>query len=113
MLGGVGLFVSLLAVWSLKCLRRRLDLIQGELADTHLEVIESLSAHPTWRERYQGSPNRETFGVLNDFAARIWEVPYDRQRPLALAMWACILFVAYVMANDLYWSWVFHRRGWW
>lgn len=105
LLGAMGLLASVLALWCLNYLRRRLEVVQGRVSNAYLDVVERLNAHPEWRELL-----RELFvaerSIPSDFATRGWEASYDRQRPLAIAMWVCVLYVAYVMAHDVYWSWL-------
>lgn len=102
----LGLLTSVLALWCLNHLRRRLEVLQSEISNADQVLLKDVEDHPEWRValcRIYANAGASAF------AKDGWEVPYDRQRPLALAMWACVLYVAYVMANDLYYSWFFYR----
>jgi hypothetical protein len=52
------------------------------------------------------SPQASKRRAADASAADTWEVPYDRQRPLLLAMWCCALYLAYVLARGV-WSWLY------
>jgi len=95
-LGAMGLLVSLLAVWCFNYLRGRFEVFENEMSTAGLEAVTYLKAHPQRREQFEQSfATKKVFAVGN--AARTWEVPYDRQRPLLLAMWCCALYLAYVL----------------
>jgi biopolymer transport protein ExbB/TolQ len=101
-LGAMGLLVSLLAVWCFNHLRCRFEAFESEMSTAGLQAITYLKAHPQRREEFEQSfiPVK-VFGVGN--TARAWEVPYDRQRPLLLALWCGALYLAYAMVQ----SWLF------
>lgn len=95
-LGAMGLLVSLFAVWCFNYLGGRFEVFENEMSTAGLEVVTYLKAHPQRREQFEQSfATKKVFAVGN--AARTWEVPYDRQRPLLLAMWCCALYLAYVL----------------
>jgi hypothetical protein len=53
----------------------------------------------------QSYPARRILALPDASVVRNWEVPYDRDRPLLLAMWCCVLCLVYVVAREVYWSW--------
>jgi biopolymer transport protein ExbB len=103
-LGAMGLLVSVFAVWCFNYLRSRFEVLENEMSNSELEAVACLKTHPQWREQFEhSSAAKRIFAVADASAARTWEVPYDRQRPLLLAMWCCALFLAYVLARGV-WS---------
>ncbi len=103
-LGAMGLLVSVFAVWCFNYLRSRFEVLENEMSNAELEAVACLKAHPQRREQFEhSSAAKRIFAVADASAARTWEVPYDRQRPLLLAMWCCALYLAYVLARGV-WS---------
>jgi hypothetical protein len=98
--GAMGLLVSVFAVWCFNYLRSRFEVFENEMSRAELEAVACLKAHPQWREQFEhSSAAKRIFAVADASAACTWEVPYDRQRPLLLAMWCCALFLAYVFGS--------------
>jgi biopolymer transport protein ExbB/TolQ len=107
-LGAMGLLVSVLAVWCFSYLRGRSGVFESEMSNAELEAVTCLRAHPQWREQFEHSAAaRTTMAGAGDSAARSWEVAYDQQLSLLPAMWCCALYLAYVLARDVYWSWLY------
>jgi biopolymer transport protein ExbB/TolQ len=107
-LGAMGLLVSILAVWCFSYLHSRLEMFEREMSNAELEAVTCLEAHPQWRKRFEQSyPARRIFAAPDASVARTWEVPYDRHRPLLLGMWCCALYLVYVLALGVYWSWFY------
>lgn len=95
-MSAVGLLVSLLAVWSFNYLRGRFEVLENEMLAAGLEAVTYLRAHPDRREQFQQTfATSKVFNVGN--GARAWEIPYDRQRPLLLAVWCCALYFGYAL----------------
>ncbi len=91
-LGAMGLLVSILAVWCFNYLHSRIEVFEGEMSNAELEAVRCLEAHPQWRKRFEQSyPVRRILAMPDASVVRNWEVPYDRHRPLLLAMWCCVL----------------------
>jgi biopolymer transport protein ExbB/TolQ/biopolymer transport protein ExbD len=107
-LGAMGLLVSILAVWCFNYLHSRLEMFEREMSNAELEAVTCLEAHPQCLKRFEQSyPARRIFAAPDASVARTWEVPYDRHRPLLLGMWCCVLYLAYVLARGVYWSWFY------
>jgi biopolymer transport protein ExbB/TolQ/biopolymer transport protein ExbD len=105
--GAMGLLVSLLALWCFHYLRSRFEVLENEMSNAELEAVRCLKAHPQWREQFEhSSAEKRIFAGADASAARTWEVPYDRQRPLLLALWCCALYLAFVLARGV-WSWLY------
>lgn len=100
LLGTIGIVVSILAVWCFYRVRSRFKVLETEMSNAELEAVTCLKAHPQWREQFEhSSVATRIFGVGDASAARSWEVPYDRQRPLLLAFWCCALYVVFLFAR--------------
>ena len=85
LLGAMGLLASVLALWCLNYLRRRLEVVQGRVSNAYLDVVERLNAHPEWRELL-----RELFvakrSIPSDFA------PMGGKHPMTVNVrwrWRC------------------------
>jgi len=104
LLGAMGLLVSVFALSCLNYLHRRLEVFQCEMSIAHFDLFEEINAHPQWRESLRASLASKG-AIASEFVTG-WECPYNRQRALAMVMWACVMYVAYVMAHDAYWSWL-------
>jgi biopolymer transport protein ExbB/TolQ len=99
-LGAMGLLVSLLAVWCFNYLRSRCEVLENEMSNAELETLACLQAHPQWRKQLElSSAANSIFAVADASAAHNWETPYDRHRPLLLAIWCCALYVAYLLCR--------------
>jgi hypothetical protein len=89
----VGLFVAVPAVWLHNCLWRRVELLKSEMLKAEAQTLDALNTHLEWRcqrEHLAGSAN---WGFLTAEVPS-WEVSYDRQRALLLAMWVCGFYLA-------------------
>jgi biopolymer transport protein ExbB/TolQ/biopolymer transport protein ExbD len=107
-LGAMGLLVSILAVWCFNYLHSHIEVFEREMSNAELEAVTCLEAHPHWRKRFEQSyPARRILAVPDASVVRNREVPYDRHRPLLLAMWCCVLYLVYVLARGVYWSWFY------
>jgi biopolymer transport protein ExbB/TolQ/biopolymer transport protein ExbD len=107
-LGAMGLLVSILAVWCFNYLHSRIEVFEREMSNAELEAATCLQAHPQWRKRFdQSYPVRRILALTDASVVHNWEVPYDRHRPLLLAMSCCVLYLVYVLARSVYWLWFY------
>lgn len=95
-----GIVVSIFAVWCFYYVRSRFKVLETEMSNAGLEAITCLKAHPQWRGQPElSSAATGMFTVTDAPAGRSWEVPYDRQRPLLLAFWCCVLYVVFLLVH--------------
>jgi biopolymer transport protein ExbB/TolQ len=109
----MGLLVAIPAVWCRNYLLRRMEVFESEMSNAALEAVTYLNAHPQWRNQPELSSAEATslvFITPRPSAARSWEVPFDHQRALLLAMWGCALYVAFIFAEGAYWSYNWQRQ---
>jgi biopolymer transport protein ExbB len=100
LLGAMGIVVSILAVWCFYYVRSRVKLLETEMSNAELEAVACLKAHTQWREQFEhSSAAMRIFSVADTSAGRSWEVPSDRQRPLLLAFWCCVIYVVFLFAR--------------
>jgi biopolymer transport protein ExbB/TolQ len=107
-----GIAVAIPAVWCRNYLRDRVEALESEMSNAALEAVTYLHAHCDLRqrpERLAAGATGLTFGVSPNWAARSWEIRYDRQRPLLLAMWGCMFYIAFILAQGTYQSYLWER----
>jgi len=106
----MGLLVGIPAVWCRNYLCDRIEVFESEMSNAALEAVTYLNAHSQWRDQPQLSGVEATgfvFDPSQNPGARSWEVPYDRQRLLLLAIWSSFLYFALMLASAMYWHWVY------
>lgn len=108
----MGLLVGTAAVWCRNYLCGRVEIFESEMSNASLEAITYLTAHEEWRKAPQhlADGDEGLFGGPNNSAAHLWEVPYDRQRGLLLAMWLCVLFLAFTLVRGVYAHWQYAAK---
>ncbi len=91
----MGLLVAVLAMWCRNYLRDRTEVFRSEMSNATLGVVMYLNAHRQWRNQLEHSAAgaMDSVSVLAEVTAA-WEVPYDRQRLLLLAIWLYWLYIA-------------------
>ena len=100
LLGAMGIVVSIFARWCFYYMRNRSKVLETEMSNAEVETISCLKAHPQWRGQLEhSSATSGIFSAANASAGHTWEVPYDRHRPLLLAVWCCVLYVAFLFAQ--------------
>lgn len=107
----LGLVVAVLALWCRNYLRDCMEGFESEMSNIALEAVTYLKTHRQWRNRPEHSDAEATslvFSLPRVLAAQPWEAPYDRQRVLFVAMWFCVLYIAFIFARGMYWSY----HGW-
>ena len=106
----MGLLVGTAAVWCRNYLCDRVAVFESEISNASLETITYLSMHREGRSEPEHLRDGKDFllGGPNHSAAHLWEVAYDRQRGLLLAMCLCALFFAFTLVRGVYshWSYV-------
>jgi hypothetical protein len=109
----MGIAVAIPVVWCRNYLRDRVEVLESEMSNAALETVTYLHAHCAFRQRPERSAAATSliFRVSPDWAARSWEIRYDRQRPLLLAMWGCMFYIAFILAQGRYQSYV-SQRSW-
>jgi len=108
----MGIAVAIPAVWCRNYLRDRAEALDSEMSNAALEALTYLHAHCDSRhrpERFVAGTTDLIFRVSPDWAARSWEIRYDRQRPLLLAMWGCMFYIAFILAQGMYQSYLWER----
>jgi MotA/TolQ/ExbB proton channel family len=101
----MGLVVAVLAVWCRNSMRTRMEIFESEMSNAALEMVTYLNAHRQWRNQPVYEPAESAsllFSPPQASPVYTWEVLYDRQRALLLAMWCCALFVAFTFASAMY-----------
>ncbi len=88
----VGLFVAVPAVWLHNCLWRRVEVLKSGMLKAEAQTLAALNAHVEWRFQRVPLVANTNRGFL--MANSSWEVSYDRQRALFVAMWVCGLYLA-------------------
>lgn len=109
----MGLLVAVPAVWCRNYLFRRMEVFESEMSNAALEAVTYLNAHRQWRNQPGHSAPEATslvFITPRPLTARHWEVPYDHQRALLMAMWGCAFYVAYIFADATYSSFNWQRQ---
>jgi biopolymer transport protein ExbB/TolQ len=109
MTSAMGLITGISAVWCRNYLCERMEVFDSEMSNAALEAVTYLNAHREWRDHPQGSRVGATglvFDIPQTAGARSWEVPYDRQRFLLLAIWFGFFYFAFILASGMYWHWV-------
>jgi biopolymer transport protein ExbB/TolQ len=108
----MGIAVAIPAVWCRNYLLDRVEAMESEMSNATLEAVTYLHAHCDFRrrpERFVAGTTDLIFRVSPDWAARSWEIRYDRQRPLLLAMWGCMFYIAFILAQGMYPSYLWER----
>lgn len=107
----MGIAVAIPAVWCRNYLRDRVEALESEMSNATLEAVTYLHAHCDFRQRPERSAAGTSliFRVSPDWAARSWEIRYDRQRPLLLAMWGCMFYIALILAQGRCQSYLWER----
>jgi len=91
----IGLFVAIPAVWLHNYLWRRVEIFRSEMLQAEAKVLDALKAHLEWRceGEHTGKPS---WGFLTAEVPS-WEVSYDRQQHLVLAIWSCWTFLTILL----------------
>ncbi len=89
----IGLCVGILSLWLHNYLWRRVEILNREILEAEVRVIGALKAHPESRHQQESPPAETHWGFLTA-KAPFWEVSYDHQRALFLAMLLCGLYLA-------------------
>jgi biopolymer transport protein ExbB/TolQ len=97
----MGLLVSVLAMLCRNFLRSEMELFESEMLNARLNLIAKLTVRNDQRlsERGADEAMRSLFVTPGNLAARSWEVQYDRQQPLSLAMGLYGLYIAFDMIS--------------
>jgi len=92
----VGLFVGILAVWLHNYLWRRVEIFRSEMLQAEANILDALKSHLEWRCEREHTAGKTNWGFLTAEVPS-WEVSYDRQRPLFLAIWSCGIFLTILL----------------
>lgn len=94
----MGLLLSVLAILCRNSLRNRMQVFEGDMLNAKLDIIANLTVRSRGQHRPEQGADDALVGFLSvtpgDSEARSWEVPYDRQQPLSLAMCLYGLYIA-------------------
>jgi biopolymer transport protein ExbB/TolQ len=93
MMTAAGLCVGVLALWLHNYLWRRVELLKTGILEAETRIIDALRAHPEFRHQRENLRAETRWGLLTA-KAPVWEVSYDRQRALLLAMLLSALYLA-------------------
>ncbi len=104
----MGLFVAVPAVWWHNYLLSRMELFESEMSNAAREAVTYLNTHREWRNQPENSATGASLVFSVTHVPPYSEVSYDRQRALLLAMWLAALFIAFIFARGMYWSY-----AWW
>ena len=110
----MGLLVGIPAVWCRNYLCDRVEGFEIEMSNAALEAVTYLNTHRRWRDQPQHPPTGaagRVFDPSQNPAARFWEVPYDRQRALLLAVWSGALYFVLILAQGVYQHWSYLWQG--
>jgi hypothetical protein len=95
---GLGLIVSILAILCRSALRRTAEVFEHEMSNAKLDMVANFAIRSRGQHRPEQGSDDALVGFLlvtpGDSAAPLWEVPYERQQPLSLAMCVYGLYVA-------------------
>lgn len=105
----IGMAVAVPAVWCRNYLYDRWEVLESEMANAALEAATCLGTHLLWRNQ-PGYDEGGPFLAPRASASGSWEVPYDHQRPLLLAVGSCALYLIFVLAQGIYWSYIWQRN---
>ena len=107
----MGIAVAILAVWCRNYLRDRVAVLESEMSNTGLKTVTYLRAHRHFRQQSDDSTAGTTTLVrfTQNPTTRSWEVRYDRQRALLLAMWSSMLYIVFILAQGMYQSYIWER----
>jgi biopolymer transport protein ExbB/TolQ len=97
-----GLCVAILAVWFHNYLSRRVEILVSEMLQAEATILQSFKAHPAWRDVRGHTVGTSRWAFLTLETPR-WEVSYDRQRPLLVAVWGCAIFLVIVLLLSSTW----------
>ena len=110
----MGIAVAIPAVWCRNYLCDCVEALESEMSNAELEAVTYLHARCDLRRRPQRFAAETTsliFRVSPNRATCAWEVRYDRQRPLLLAMWGCLFYIVFILAQARYESYL-SERSW-
>lgn len=108
----LGLAVAIPATWSRNYLCNRVAVLESEMSNAALEAITYLQAHRHFRQQSEHSATGTStlvFRLTQNPTARSWEVRYDHQRTLLLALWSCMFYIAFTLAQGMYLSYIWER----
>jgi len=108
----MGIAVAIPAVFFRNYLCDRVSVLESEMSNASLEATTYLQAHRELRHRPQSfaaETKSLVFRVSPNSASRSWEVRYDRQRTLLLTMWSCMFYIAFILAQGMYQSYIWER----
>ena len=108
----MGVVVAVFAVWSRNYLLRSMELFESEMSNAALETVTYLNAHREWRNQPEyATTSKGSLFAADASAVPSWEIPYDRQRALLLALWCSALYVVFVFGRGAYSSYVGQHTG--
>jgi len=108
----MGIAVAILAVWCRNYLCDRTAVLDSEMSNAALEAVTYLKARRYFRQPLEHPPAGTAtlvFRFTQNPTARSWEVQYDRQWLLLLAMWSCMFYIAFALAQGMYQSYMWDR----
>jgi biopolymer transport protein ExbB/biopolymer transport protein TolQ len=108
----MGIAVAILAVWCRNYLCNRVAVLESEMSNAALEAVTYLTAHRHLRQQSELPAPGTTTPVVQlsqNPTARSWEVRYDRQWVLLLAMWSSMFYIVFILAQGMYESYIWQR----
>ena len=108
----IGVAVAIPAVWCRNYLCERVAGMESEMSNAALEAVTYLHAHRHLRQSPEPSEAETAalvFRITRNPTALSWEVRYDRQRMLLLAMWSCMFYIAFIFTQGMYQSYTWNR----
>src|ERR1022692_386548 len=91
-----GLSVGILALWFHNHLWRRVEILGSQMLEAEADILIALESHSGWRHEREHTAEISRWGFIATETPQ-WEVPYDRQRALLVAVWGCGMVLAFVL----------------